>query len=493
MLFKTLPGDSNLAKPCEKDNQYSLLACLIGALSCLGAPHAFAIPAAIAWQIPLLADERYILEVAKDPGFADIALTAEVRGTGYAVDLKDEGIYHWRLLRPGRELTGAEGSTFVSGSFAALESGPQRQRSVRLGWPATPGADRYKLYVTDGKLKLRTMTTTATFFVVDPVTEAMMIEVVPFTGAHRTDRSYHFEPGMTLDLGYDVAPPPPAAIAAGTPSVWGTPAAAITAGVEAQPQPSALPPPAADAVPPTPAVPTPASGASRRRVYMIALYGVFDDEDISFSKIDTRLSSRGHYSGAAVSLFTQPVGGVVVSAAGGYHEHRDKITSSEFFPGRPLQVNAARFTLELGIGYDVMHLFGVHDHLLSLSFMSAATQLPLMPLIYDETAGAPPKLQKRAESLVGGGVAYGFFGSVAGLLLEGGYLVDSTDAAKLAFGRATVEFYPAEGLALLVGAFSRQTAATRCHTDKATCLREGKVHTEVQETAGFAGVGMALR
>src|SRR5690606_30237101 len=117
----------------------------------------------------------------------------EVHGTGYVWDAPGEGVYHWRLRRPGAV---GEGSTFVSGSFAAVEAGVERAKPARLAWEPEPGADRYKLYVIDasqigvsapGALPTpRTMTTMEPSFVVPASERDLMIEVVPYSGSRRT-------------------------------------------------------------------------------------------------------------------------------------------------------------------------------------------------------------------------------------------------------------------------------------------------------------------
>lgn len=486
MMLKTLTGASNLAKATEKDNRYKARGWRLGLLSSLSmaALTAQAIPASIAWQIPLRADERYELELAKDPGFNQMILTTEVRGTGYTTDVVDEGVYHWRLMRPAQGLAGIDRSTFVSGSFAALAPAADRTLAARLSWPATPGADRYKLYLTDGRLALRTVQTAAPFFVIDGPSEPMTIEVVPYTGGRPTDRAYHYVPGLALDTGRPPAPvpvpPPPAAIAA---PVVVVPAPAAVATVA----------PAVTPVKPAEALPLPtAAPAERRRIYLLAVEGYVTDEDITMSKLEVKLNARGRYAGGGATLFTQPAAGLIVTAGGGYHEHRQMLRREDLFPGRAVSVAAARYTLELSIGWDLLYGLDIPQHLLGLSVLSASTQLPLLPLIFDSTDAVPPRLQKRQDSLLGGAASYGFFGAYAGLLLEGGYAVEQTDDAALMFGRGSLEFYPSDGLVLLLGAYQRSTQATRCHSDKGICLREGKVKTEILETAGFAGFGMAL-
>src|SRR5688500_11492657 len=95
-------GAPNIAKPLKK-NKVSRIA--LAAL--LAWPRAaWAVPVSVAWQVPLNDSERYILQVAREPGFGTFLLNRQVDGNGFTWDTPGEGVFHWRLIRPGK--TGKE-------------------------------------------------------------------------------------------------------------------------------------------------------------------------------------------------------------------------------------------------------------------------------------------------------------------------------------------------------------------------------------------------
>src|SRR5688500_13236798 len=108
------------------------------------APRLYAAAVVIGWQAPMARSAQYELEIAKDAGFAEIVFKEKVQGTGYVWEASEEGVYHWRLVRPATA-PGVERNTFISGSFAALDAAPERPSPARLSWGPEPGADRYKL------------------------------------------------------------------------------------------------------------------------------------------------------------------------------------------------------------------------------------------------------------------------------------------------------------------------------------------------------------
>src|SRR5687768_7932150 len=87
------------AAPRAPHGLWQILALLLG----LVAGRAAAIPVTIAWDVPLNKGETYVLEVAKDPGFGEIALTTTVKGTGHLWNAPGEAVYHWRLARPRQQ------------------------------------------------------------------------------------------------------------------------------------------------------------------------------------------------------------------------------------------------------------------------------------------------------------------------------------------------------------------------------------------------------
>ena len=527
---------------------------------------ALAIPVAIAWQVPLNDAENYLLEVARDPGFGQVVLSQNVRGTSVRADLENEGVYHWRLTRqssvaPATSPDAAGGperstppmseerSSFVSGSFALVDAashGAAREHAPRLTWPSEGDADRYKLYVSNGGPEFKSLILGATTFVVNNGEEAMMIEVVPYTGGHRTSRSYHFNPGLALDTGRPSSGAAPIAttaptvvttageplqgdmpaegvalaqaaaateaagaiaVGAGTSSATAAAPAAMPAHSETplpdgasaapSPDPAASPATAAALVTDNSGKDVPASGSeAQRRVYLVAPFVVHVDEAMEFQKLDLDLKSRAPATGGGAMLATETGGGLLANARGSYYEFKDDVARPELFGATPMRVREARYDLELAIGYDLLHEAHIPNHLLALAVMGVATQLPLMPLRYEAddfgVYPAAPALKKRQMSLFGGAVAYGYFGRYAGGIVDGGYVFNNSEKASESFARMSVEIYPTQGFVVILGGTSRKTVAARCDPDAGTCLAEGKVHTTITDLEGLFGVGAAL-
>jgi hypothetical protein len=497
-------GAPNIPKRAVKNKRGTrlLAAGVLAALAAASgaAQRASAITASIAWQVPMRADDRFVLEIAKDPDFGETVLEQEVTGSGFIWEAPEEAVYHWRLRRGG--LTGArqpgagedglivpgvEGSTFVSGSFAVVAGGTERQSPARLTWEPEPGADHYKLYVVDaGTLGAsapgtfptpRVMTTATPSFVVPASERDLMIEVVPYSGTQRTFRYYHFNPTLRLDTG---VPPPPAPVAP-------VPPVPEPAPVAAEPVPEPAPEPEAIVVE--------AAAPARRRVHLVSLFALAGEEELELQKLDADLKARDRTTGGGAQVWVNPWAGLVVQAQGTYHEHVAKLEQPETAQTNghtePYEMRAARWTTDVAVGWDLLHGLDLGGSRLPLSLVGATAQLPHLPLDLDPSEAL--KVQNRQISLIGASLGYGWFGERGAVTLDGGALSEKTDDARLTFARLQVELYPTERLAILFGGLTRQTAMTRCHPDDRVCLAQGKVKTTAQETAGFLGIGAVFR
>ncbi len=468
-------GDPNITKPLRNDKGSARAfaagaAALLLFLGLISAP-AFGIPVTIAWEVPLVADATYKLEVASDPGFAHIAVQTDAKGTAFFWDAPGEGVYHWRLMRP-EQAGGGEANTFVSGTFTVIDPHVKRDKVARLSWKAVAEADGYKIYMLDANDKEHTLITSAPFFVIPKTDVALMIEVVPFTDGHKTARDYHYDPSLVLDTGNPPAapvppPPPPQTV------------------VEVQP-PAPVPAPAGPPEPPEPA---------RRRVHLVYVFGTVEHERLRAQKLDTDIDSSGTYYGGGAGLWLNPVAGLVLSGQGDYHEHNDRGSSQpSLFPGKTVPMVQSRYTADMEIGYNILDLFGIRTQTLTLSAAAAVVQLPFLPTVFDENAGVPPSFTKKQLTMPGGAASYGYLGSWGSVVAEGGILDDqASDEGKLQFQRLLLEFYPAENLAIELGGFNRSEQGARCAPDTATCLVEGKDRTMAEERGGWLGIGAVFK
>jgi hypothetical protein len=528
MAAEIASGVQNVTKPLKKIKAGRLLLAA-AAMAWPGA--AVAVPVSVAWQVPLNESERYILQVTREAGFGTFLLNRQVDGNGFTWDTPGEGVFHWRLTRPGKTGRGVEGSTFVSGSFVAV-SGGERKKPARISWQPIAGADRYKLYLVDGEGRTRTMISSTTTFTLPALTNSVMVEVVPYSGSQRTFRDYHFQPSLKFDAGdgLERAPAATGAVVAAT-AVGG--AAAATGGdagvvkspgavgnfrgrpgskpVASQPaekaqgavpppEPSAAPPPAAgeavqasvtpqETPAPAEAPPVADGEAGRRRRHLV--YGMFfyEQDRLQLTKLDIDLESREGVFGAGAGFWLNPISGLIVSGQGGYHEHKGIVTQEERFPDEKILVEQARYTGTFDLGFNVLAPFDIDDHVLSLSITGGAMQLPALPVQLDTTTGEPPTFEKHAYNLIGGTVGYGWLSDFMAVVLDGTAAQAKEDDAKLTQGRLVFDFYPSEHFAILLGGFFRKAEITRCHADPALCLSEGKVRTETREAGGFVGLG----
>lgn len=454
-----------------------LLACVLFGHASVG----WALPVQIAWQVPLNKSETYTLEVASDPGFGTIVHKAQIQGsTAYAWDAPGEAVYHWRLARPDQKGQGGDVVTFVSGSFVAIDPEAPREHPAHIAWEAQPGADRYKLYVIDGAGKARTMISTTASFVVPATDKALMIEVVPYSGSQRLFQHYHFNPTLTLDTGVLPPPPPPAPVVADVPA-----ASESATPPEVSPSPEVTP--AEEPEQTAPAV------VARPRVHLVHAYALSGRETLHLQKLDVNLEDTGPIKGGGAGVWTNPIDGLIVSASGSYHEHKADLKQADLFADQVIRLSSSRYTAEMTIGWDVLASFNSRWHRLIVSFAGVGTQLPYLPLSFDSQAGTPPKLGKKALTLLGGNLAYGYFGTHVAAIVDAGMAQAETDDVKIAHQSLLLEFYVSERTALHVGAMNRLTESARCDPNRDTCLTEGKAHTTSKEAFAMVGVGVVFR
>lgn len=498
--------------------------------------HASALPVSIAWQVPLNQTHSYQLEVSGDPGFGTTLFNAAVTGKSLSWDAPAEGVYHWRLMRVGKTGGDQEASTFVSGSFIAVDPAlaSQRQRPAKISWAAVPGADRYKLYVVDRTGKARTMIAFATFFILPTTDSLVMVEVVPYSGGLKTLRNYHFNPSLKWDGGVDapavaaapatpavaVAPPPalettapPAAVAVEEPKAPVSapePAPVATTasedavessdlaekdGVQPESENAAVPSaaPASVEVPPVAATEAETIEATevRRRKYQLSLFAFHGQEKLRMQKLEVYFSSLERVTGGGGSLWINPVSGLVVSAAGWYHEHIGSVEQPSFFAEK-LKVKQSRYLLEFMVGWNLLHWTKFDNQLLTVSFSAASAQLPFLPLEYDASSGNVPEISKKQLSMPGVAAGYSWQSDKLGISLDAGFMKENTDDVEMGWQRAAFDYYYLERLAVTVGFYNRFIQSVRCHSSSVTCLKEGKVSTSAEERGVYIGAGGAF-
>ena len=421
----------------------------------------------IADQVPLNPAERYILEVAKDPGFSQIVLKAEVLGATLAWDAPGEGVYHWRLARLSKKNKGGDVVTFVSGSAVALDANTKREKPARIFWEPAPGADRYKLNFVDNAGKANSVTIAKTEYVVPASSSSMAVEVIPYTRGHRTFRDFHFNPTLKLDPGLPPPPPPP-------------------------------PPPAPVAVPEAPQVaaqeevPAPVEVVKVGSRHMVHLYGLYVRENLTLSKLELQLSSEEGLAGFGGRIWTQPTDAFVVSAEGSGYRHTARLTQPELLGDQAASLDIWRYTGHILAGINFLSPFGVADHVFVVSGGGALTRMPFLPVQYTVAVDDAPRLVDDDRPLLGGGVAYGWFGEYVAVTLEGSRFMDQEGEGTLSEGRGLIQFRVSEGISIDLGGYGRLTQLDTCAADAGECLAQGTVTAKSVEKAGTLGLSARL-
>jgi hypothetical protein len=424
----------------------------------------------IAEQVPLNIAEWYLLEVAKDPGFGQIVLKAEVHGAALAWDAPGEGVYHWRLAKLKKKNLGADVVTFVSGSVVGFQAKTKREKPARLSWSPAPGADRYKIVFTDTTGKITSVTSQKTEYVIPDSTASGAIEIIPYTGGRRTFRDFHFNPSLKLDGGLP-PPPPPAPVVAPLPG----PA----------PEAPRCPEPKIEVTPTTAEV----QPASR---HLIHLYGLYGRDDLTLSKLELRLSNQDNFAGFGGRIWTQPTEAFVVSAEGAGYRQAASLTQPDVLSDKSVSLDLWRYTGHALLGINILSPFSVRDHVLVASAGGALTRLPFLPEKYSLTSDQAPELTELDRPLLGGGLTYGWFGEYVALIVEGSRFMDQTGAGTLTEGRGILQFRVADGFYIDLGGIGRLTQLETCATDQGQCLSEGKVTTQSLETGGTFGLSARM-
>ena len=426
---------------------------------------ALALPVTIAWDLPLIHAETYLLELSGTPGFGETILKIEVKGTGYTGQVPGEGVYHWRLSRPGITSTNQEGvetSIFASGSFVVLDPDVKRLSPPRVTWDKVAQAERYKVYLLGPNANQRVVTVAANSFIVPTVDEATMLEVIPFTEGHRTTRGYRMDPSLTL-LSGAIAPP-----AAASPQA-----------------------PAAVAV--APIITTEVREPPRRRRSLVYLFGDSSRERMELQKLELDLNSTTKPVGGGGGFWLNPTHGLILSGQVDYHEHADKqVQQAELFPDSKLTLSQARYNADLNIGYNLLDFFGVQRVVFAVSAAAAVLQLPLVGVETAVAPPTPPTLSKVRLSLLGGQAAVGYLGSSFGLLLEGGAHSEATAKGRVYYQRLLLDIYLGSVVSLELGVYNRDIEAKRCAKDPNVCLEVGASSFRSRETGVLLGFGIVM-
>ncbi len=469
MLPITLSNCHTISNIDDEDKKACQLVVILATwlMLSLAASPAFAqvLPVSIAWDVPLENGEAYDLEIADSPTFATTLLRTVVRTSGFSWNAPNEGVYHWRLMRAGHDLSSnktIEVSALASGSFAVLDPILERIQPAKITWQPVQGADRYKVYLQENTGKPRIMTVTATSMMVPSSKAVLVLEVVPFLREVRTTRNYQMTPSLALDSGL---PPPPPPVVPPPPAVTELISKTVT-------------------VYESPALP-------QHRRLLSALYGTTVQEDLGFQKLATNMDSSAQQFGVGANFWVNPNRGLIVSGSADYHEHqnsRDVISSSNL--GTTSQrMDQSRFVGDLSIGYNLLDFFGVDQGLMVISGTAAVTQLPFIEKLYSVTADTQVPLFKDRYGLIGGSVSTGYLGQFLSVVVEAGGTAENSHQGRYNFARAQIETYPARGWALLLSVFGRMQQGSVCDSDPAQCLFYGRSTTESFERGVAIGFG----
>jgi hypothetical protein len=522
-MTKRCSGVANLPNPVEKNNNsmafaahpslYNILIFMAIILPWGVMPASMAaVPVALSWQVDLAPGTTYTLEISSDKGFGQIVGTEEVSG-GRSFDWSapEEGVYHWRLLRPTRE-PGAERNTFLSGSFVAIDSGVKRDRPAIVNWTAEPKADRYKIFVLEGGIKKRIMVTSSNTFFVPQLNVSLMLEVVPYRGGQRVNQFFHFDPSLSLRSGAALATELPDApktpVVAATepenpPELTGPPEPMLAE--EEQPedpesspeeQTETAPEPVAEEEPTEEPGPTDETEANLPvavvPVHQVGAFFSYTNESLRAQKLEVDLLSEERIAGIGAYFASRPFGGILLSGSATYHEHIATVSQDEFFSNQTLDIQQSRYTVDIGLGWNLFYGLDLHQQELSISLVSVLMQLPHLPLEFNGSPGSLPSLSAEQYNLFGFSVRYGYYEADWSISLEGGLAQLNEDEAKVSWQRIMAQYYIAQEVSIDAGVFGRLSSSKDCHANSSTCLLEGEVRTTSKEQGFLLGAGYSL-
>ena len=94
--------------------------------------------------------------------------------------------------------------------------------------------------------------------------------------------------------------------------------------------------------------------------------------------------------------------------------------------------------------------------------------------------------------MFGGKIEYTWFAPGYAFGGEGGMFNQEDKDATMQYQMLFMEYYPTAQLAVSLKLFNRRTSIDVCHDDAATCLREGKVMTTIEEKGALLGAGVVF-
>lgn len=445
------------------------------------------IPVQIGWQVPLSREVAFTLEVARDAGFSQIVLSTQVRGTGHLWVAPGEGVYHWRLGKADKKGWGGEVMSTVSGSFVALDPTTERSEPARISWGGVKEADQYKIFMFDQDGRTRISTTKDLFVLIHPNLKVTMVEVIPQKGAMSVQKSYHFLPTL-----YFKTPPPPKAKVA----------IASSSHPITQKQ-GAQDPEQKSEFSPSQHLPTTheSIGEADRPIHRISIHGILLTETLTLNKLDLSLSNTFKSGGGAISVWTSPVHGLVVTLDGMGWETVGELerSPSQIAEGGVAlnpSISTTRFLGRVGIGYDVMSLWDITAASVSLGIVGASASYPMLPRIYVTPQAEPyddPELKDEVVTMGGGSLGFFWSNQTVGILGDGFLLVDADRNHRISGQSLVTEFYPYKSLALQIGVWAQQGQWVLCDTDPTLCLSEGKVSTTSKVVGALVGGGLLLK
>jgi hypothetical protein len=231
---------------------------------------------------------------------------------------------------------------------------------------------------------------------------------------------------------------------------------------------------------------------ARRRKYQLSFFLFHGQEKLRLQKLEVLFSSLEQVTGIGASLWVNPVSGLLVSGSGWYHEHKGGGTQRSLFGDQKIEIDQARYLVDLTVGWNLLHWTKLDNHILHLSFTSASAQMPFLPLEFDASLGQLPALTKNQVTMAGAAAGYSWQSSTLGIALDGGFLQEKSDDVELGFQKLVFDYYFSERTALIVGFYNRFLRSTRCHSAALICLKEGKVTSTSEERGGYLGVGAAF-
>lgn len=488
-------GTLTKGEPIDKFlSKVSYVICVVLINSYANIAQAAAIPVTLTWFQPQARAGQYLIEISDDARFGTSVAKTEVSTNRLNWQAPKEGVYHWRVTPIARLDPAAakdqmvETSSVASGSFVAIDSGPENSEPVALRWSDDPSITAYHLKIQEDGRDARVTVSLLPNSKVIRGPKPLVIQVVPHSGSntHKIARGAvaRFDPNLTIVPKIPEAP-------------LVLPSRELIVGDQPNPKEEtkpyeALPPPPSEVV--LKSAPREEVLLPENRVMELLVSAYFGTEkNYSASGPTATRYAKGNVSGGMLSYRAIPFPGLHLQARG--HAHGRQSNWRDENGANVIDQQTSSYFGEVGIGWDVMFRNPNRRHQLVFDIRGAMTSIYDMPV---ETVDlASPNLKRQDLQLWGGGMWYRWTARQWGAGGHVASMVQTTNRSDhndsgLNEWNLFLAVDPKPFMTISLGAMNRLTVARRCSTDATSCATNGVAAARSSLIAGYVGLGYVI-